>query len=113
MSYSSPATEYHYPQKQLRIVLAVSFVAAASVGANKHHPSLSALISPVSIWRTPVQIINLLWVACFFQTIDTKVLSIIRCWMNGAILLIDGLELSTMWNAAFEADFLEEKLAFK
>jgi len=34
---------YHYPRKRLRIVLAVTFVAAASLGASKHIPPLLCL----------------------------------------------------------------------
>ena len=42
-----------------------------------------------------------------------KVVSCIRLWENGAVLLIDGLEASIIQSAAFAAGFMEVTLIFK
>jgi hypothetical protein len=41
------------------------------------------------------------------STLRTKVVSVIRCWKNGAFTSVDNLELSIIWNAPFLPGFLE------
>ena len=46
------------------------------------------------------------------STLDTKGVSVMRSWMNGAIISVDNLETSIIKCAAFAAGFLEVILVF-
>ena len=51
-------------------------------------------------WK-PISLRFILPVLSFFLNLDTKVLSIIRCWKNGAIISVDNLETSGMRKCFF------------